>query len=333
MCQWKRDMPRLPVLATLLLSAMTGIAQTAGPPKEIKLGTLYASSGQFARLSLPLFHGLKLWVDEKNSEREGGVYVQALGKKIPLKLKAYDDNSNAVTAAKLYNQLITRDAVDLLVADYGPVLTAAALSIARDHQRLLIDQTGLSEAFFKPDNPYVVLIDEPIYRVWPTPLVEFLIQKGGDLGIKRVAILYSTSGFTATQASSVREFIERSNSGMEIVFEQSVPTNTSTYATLLSSIHAANADAVLEFGYEANDFAFLRDVAASGAKFKLLFCIYPAVDAALFERIVGNQALAYVFGYMNAAHVVPGRLHHDSPTLHCFDFAKAADDAPSSDNP
>ena len=107
-------------LAAGLTFAVPALAADA--PAEIKIGTLYASSGRFASISMPVFTGLKIWADQKNAE--GGVYVKAFDKKIPVKLVAYDDQSNTATASTLYNQLITQDKVDLLVADSGSVLTA-----------------------------------------------------------------------------------------------------------------------------------------------------------------------------------------------------------------
>ena len=113
-------MIRLSMFAALLASATAATAQAADAPAEIKLGTLYASSGRYASISMPVHYGLKLWIDQKNAE--GGVYVKAFDKKIPLKLVAYDDQSSTATAATLYNQLITQDKVDILAADYGAPL-------------------------------------------------------------------------------------------------------------------------------------------------------------------------------------------------------------------
>ncbi|MET0221513.1 MAG: amino acid ABC transporter substrate-binding protein, partial [Tardiphaga sp.] len=79
--------------ATLLAAlAMTGQALAADAPAEIKLGTLYASAGRYASISMPVYSALKLWVDQKNSE--GGAYIKAFDKKIPIKLISYDDQSN-----------------------------------------------------------------------------------------------------------------------------------------------------------------------------------------------------------------------------------------------
>jgi branched-chain amino acid transport system substrate-binding protein len=286
-------------LAAPMAALTTAAVRAADAPAEIKLGTLYASSGRYASISMPVHDGLKLWIDLKNAE--GGVYVKAFDKKIPLKLVAYDDQSSTATAATLYNQLITQDKVDILIADSGSVLTSVAVPIARDHKMLLIDQTGTGATFFTPDNPYVVLLDDPVSSVWPKPLADFLTQDGPGLGIKRIAMLYATNDFTGTQASALRKFIKESNSGVEIVFDEGVPTETSNYTVLLNNIRAANPDAVLHLGYASNDIAFLHNVQDSGIKFKFLFCIYPGVETELLEKNLGNKALNYLFTYVTSS--------------------------------
>jgi len=295
-------MIRLSVFAALLASVTTAGVQAAEAPAEIKLGTLYASSGRYASISMPVHDGLKLWIDQKNAE--GGVYVKAFDKKIPLKLVAYDDQSSTATAATLYNQLITQDKVDILVADSGSVLTSVAVPIARDHKMFLIDQTGTGANFFTPDNPYIALMADPVSSIWPKPLADFLTRDGPGLGIKRIAMLYATNDFTGTQANAVRKFIKESNSGVELVFDEGVPTETSNYTVLLNNIRASNPDAVLHLGYASNDIAFLRNVQDSGIKFKFLFSIYPGIETELLEKNVGNKALNYVFTYVTSMDIV-----------------------------
>jgi branched-chain amino acid transport system substrate-binding protein len=291
-------MIRLSIVAAMLASATTAGALAADAPAEIKLGTLYASSGRYASISMPVHDGLKLWIDQKNAE--GGAYVKAFDKKIPIKLVAYDDQSSTATAATLYNQLITQDKVDILIADSGSVLTSVAVPIARDHKMLLIDQTGTGATFFTPDNPYIVLMADPVSSIWPKPLADFLTQDGPGLGIKRVAMLYATNDFTGTQANSIRKFITEAKSGVELVFDQGVPTETSNYTVLLNNIRAANPDAVLHLGYAQNDIAFLRNVQDNGIKFKFLFSVYPGVETELLEKNLGSKALNYVFTYVTA---------------------------------
>ena len=292
---------RLSILATLLAVTATVSARGADAPAEIKLGTLYASSGRYASISLPVHNGLKLWIDQMNAD--GGAFVKAFNKKIPLKLIAYDDQSNTATAATLYNQLITQDKVDILISDSGSVLTSVAVPIARDHKMFLFDQTGTGATFFTPDNPYIALMSDPVSTIWPKPLADFLTHDGPGLGIKRVAMLYATNDFTGTQASAVRKFIKESTSGVELVFDEGVPTETSSYTVLLNNIRAANPDAVIHLGYASNDIAFLRNVQDSGIKFKFLFAIYPGLETELLEKNVGDKGLSYVFTYVPSSEI------------------------------
>lgn len=291
------------MLRTLLASAAL-LLLTAGrtlaappPPAEIKIGTLYASSGRYASISMPVHYGLKLWVDGMNAQ--GGAFVKAFNKRIPLKIVAYDDQSNTGTAATLYNQLITQDKVDLLVADSGSVLTSVAVPIARDHKMLLVDQTGTGANFFTSDNPYIVLCDISVSNVWPTYLANFLNTEGPKLGIKRAALLYATNNFTGGLASAVHKSLTDAKA-VEIVYEEGVPTETSNYNVLLAKIRAAQPDVVIAFGYAPNDIAFLRNVVEGGHKFKALFTTYSGLEMDLLEKNVGPKALEYNLTFVSA---------------------------------
>jgi branched-chain amino acid transport system substrate-binding protein len=278
------------------IAAMTGAALGADVPAEIKIGTLYASSGPYASISRTVFEGLSIWAGQKNAE--GGAFVKPFNKKIPIKIIAYDDQSNTATAATLYNQLITQDKVDILVADSGSVLTSVAVPIARDHKMFLFDQTGTGAAFFTPDNPYIALISDPASNIWPRYLTEFLTKIGPGLGIKRVAILYSTNDFTGTQASTVREAVKARGAPLEIVYDNGVPTTTSNYTVLINAIRAASPDAVVALGYPSNDIAFLRNLQNSGVSFKFLFCLYPGIETELLEKNIGAKGLKDIYTYV-----------------------------------
>jgi branched-chain amino acid transport system substrate-binding protein len=236
--------------------ALASQAMAADAPSEIKIGTLYASSGRFASISMPVHSALKLWVEQKNAD--GGVYVKAFDKKIPIKLVAYDDQSNTATASTLYNQLITQDKVDLLVADSGSVLTAPAVAIARDHKMFLFDQTGTGASFFSKDNPYIALMADPVSTVWPKPVADFISHDGPGLGIKK----------------------------------------TTNYNVIINNISNTGPDAVIHLGYAPNDIAFLRNLQDVGTKFKMLFCIYPGIETELLEKNVGAKGLENVFTYV-----------------------------------
>lgn len=282
----------------LLLMAAIPAWAAGTPPAAIKVGTLYASSGVFSSISLPVYNGLKLWVNQVNAH--GGVFVKPYDKKIPVKLIAYDDQSSTSTATTLYNQLITKDHVNIFVADSGSVLTSVAVPIAEEHKQLLFDQTGTGANFFSASNPYIVLLDDPMSTLWPRYLADFLEKDAVKHGIKTVAILYSTNDFTGSQAAALKEDLQKGRSGLKIVFDQGVPTSTSNYMILIHRIKASGADALIEMGYPDNDISFLRNLQSSNLKFPMLFTLYTGIETELLHKTVGAKAMIGNFTYVTA---------------------------------
>ncbi len=266
-------------------------ARAAEAPAEIKIGALYAGSGQLASASVPLHAALEMWTDGIN--KQGGVFVKGFGKRIPVRLVSYDDQSSLSLAGNLTNQLITRDKVDILLSDSTSVMTAAAVPVARDNKMLLWDITGSSPNFFSPDNPYIVLLGLASTDRYPRSLAGFVRQMP-SMGIKTVAVLYATADYTAFQAAAVRKAVQETP-GLRLVFDRGVPANTSDYTLLVNNVAALKPDAVLEFGYPVNEIAFLRALQDNDSKFKWLFTGYGLTEYPLMRTNGLTDQLAYSF--------------------------------------
>ncbi len=262
---------------------------TSQSASVIKVGTLYAQSGSFAVSSMPEYQGLQFWADQVN--KDGGVMVKAYGKKVPIKIVAYNDNSSTATAATLYNQLITQDKVNILVADFGSVLTSVAVPIAKNNKMLLFDPTGSGASFFTPDNPYLVLTSLPSSGIWPTSLANFLISHN----IGKIAVVYSSNDFDQSQAETLKAKLAAN--GVTPVYYQAVSTDTKDYGVILRNIAATNPDFVIEFGYAPNDIAFLQGVANGGYHFNAVFTVFPGQLYSIMEKSVGKAGLLYTYSY------------------------------------
>lgn len=291
--------PRVVVTLALaaggLLAAGCGSGSSSAPAPvssggTITIGTLYAGSGKFAASSMPEYQGLQFWVKQVNAS--GGIYVAPARKKEKVKLVAYNDQSDPTTAATLYNQLVTQDNVNVLVSDFGSVLTAPAVTIATEHKQLLFDVTGSGTSFFSNGpNPYVALTSLPESAVWPKPLAKLLLQ----LKARKVAILYCENDFDAAQAAAIKGFL--ADGGVTPVYYQGVPTTQTDYGTLVQSIKATKPDAVIELGYTNNDIAFLNELKALGVHFPFVLTPFPGQLPALFTKDVGAKTLAYTYAY------------------------------------
>ncbi|NNM64208.1 MAG: amino acid ABC transporter substrate-binding protein [Burkholderiales bacterium] len=313
---WKR------AAAAMAMSAVAVAAHAAAAPSVIKIGTLYASSGAFAVASQGQYEGLQYWVDAVN--KDGGIFVKAYDKKIPVKIIAYDDQSSTSTATTLYNQLITQDKVDVLVADFGSVLTSVAVPLAAEHHMLLIDPTGSGANFFTKPTNYLADVSIPSSQVWPVPLAKYLLQQK----IKRIAIVYDANDFDASQATTMKD--ELAKGGVTPVYDHGVPTSESNYTVLLHTIAASNPDAVLEFGYPPNDIAFLKALSQSGLHFPMTFTIFPGQLLALLTKNVGAKGLAYTYTYPTPPLVKYDKVSYGQNTAQFVDaFTTAKKKAPN----
>src|SRR5678815_2089919 len=103
------------VLTALLALAVTSVAHAQ--KSEIVVGASFSSTGRFSTEAAEHLRAYQMFIDETNAG--GGVMVKSLGKKLPIKLVQYDDQSDPSAAAKLYEKLITSDKVDLLFSPWG----------------------------------------------------------------------------------------------------------------------------------------------------------------------------------------------------------------------
>ena len=212
---------------------------------------------------------------------------------------SYDDQSSPSLAGNLTNQLITRDKVDILLSDSTSVMTAASVPVARDHQMLLWDVTGSSPNFFSPDNKYIVLLALAATDRYPKSVADF-VKTMPKLGITTLAILYTTADYTAFQAAAARKAAE-ATPGLKIVFDRGVPGNTTDYTLLVNNVAAAQPDAVLEYGYPANEIAFLHALQDNGTKFKFLFTGYGLTEMSLMQTNGVSDQLKYTYALASSA--------------------------------
>ena len=277
------------VTSVLAFVALFGAAPAGAAPQEITVGTLYAGQGAFAVSSMPQYQGLQFWADQVN--KNGGAMVKAYGRKVPVKIVAYNDNSSTATASTLYNQLITQNKVDILVSDFGSVLTSVAVPIAKNNKMLLFDPTGTGASFFTADNPYLVLTSLPSSGIWPTSLAGFLL----DRKISKIAVVYAANDFDQSQAETLKSKL--AEGGVTPISYQSVATDTRDYGVILRNIVGQSPDAVIEFGYAPNDIAFLQGIQSGGYHFKMVFTVFSGQQFSIIDKAVGDAALQGTYTY------------------------------------
>ena len=106
--------------AVSAISVMPSLASRALAAKRdyILIGHPNPSTGPLAG-----FGEASPWADEKAVEainQKGGIYIKEYGKKVPVKLKILDTESNPTKAAEIAAKLILQEKVDLMVVMHTP---------------------------------------------------------------------------------------------------------------------------------------------------------------------------------------------------------------------
>jgi branched-chain amino acid transport system substrate-binding protein len=286
------------IVIIVILAAVSAVFLTQHPappptiaaPSEILIGTLYASTGAFTSMSIPGYYGLLLWEQQVNAN--GGIYLSSYGKKIPVKIIAYDDHSDPSTAETEYSELITVNHVNLLLADQTSVLTAPAVSIAESHHVLLIDQSGTSKKFFTTPSPYIVLTSVASTDYYFQYIVPLLLS----LNITKIAIAYGENDFEEPGDADIVAALAAHN--ITPVYNQGFSNSLTEFSSIITTVASLNPQAFIFLGYTANEIAYINQLHSLGIHFPFMFAAYPTQMFSIFEKDCGtNMSYFYSFGF------------------------------------
>lgn len=229
------------------LAVKTAFAQQ----KPIKIGGSMSLTGALAGTKNGKI-ALDLWRDDVNAA--GGL----LGR--PVELVIYDDQSNASNVPAIYSKLVDVDKVDVLISPYGANLSAPVMPFIKRRDLMMIGMFGLGgndkarhDKFFHsgPWGP-----DSGIN--WSRGFFDV----AREAGVKRVALLSADLEFSKNSAKLAKQVAEEY--GMEVVFDQSYPPNTSDFSAMLRNINAAKPEAVFVASYPPDSTAIIRGVREIG---------------------------------------------------------------------
>lgn len=123
-------------------------APTPGPaptgPEEILVGCLASLTGMFAGFGEGGTFGVKAAVEDIN--KQGGVYVEEYGRKLPIKLIPVDIESDPVKTGNLAESLVVSDKVNFLVSpNSAPTVRAPAAVTAEKYKIPYVGGFGVFE--------------------------------------------------------------------------------------------------------------------------------------------------------------------------------------------
>src|SRR6266446_8558422 len=151
---WTLVTRRLAFMVGFLLLLWSALGHAAEAPNEILIGATLPLSGRFTPMAGTFDRLCQSWAKLVNAQ--GGFYVKAYDKKLPVKFIIYDDKSEPAESAKFYERLVTVDKVHLLLGPFSSHITKAAVTVADKYKMPMVMAEANDVTIFEQRYKYSV---------------------------------------------------------------------------------------------------------------------------------------------------------------------------------
>ena len=257
------------LLTTVLLLAGLHPAQAADP---IKIGTFLTVTGPASFLGDPELKTLQMLIADLNAK--GGVNGR------PLQLIHYDTGGNAREAVNFVKRLIKKDNVDLLI---GGTTSGDTLAVIPDVEKEGIPFISLAAA---------VEITEPtkkwVFKVAPTDrmAVARIFTDLRQRGLTKIALITGDGGFDKSGHAQILKLAPEYD--ITLVADESYGNKDTDMTTQLTKIRAADAQAILNFGFGQAPAIVTRNIKQLGITLPLYHS--HGVASRTFIELAGDAA-------------------------------------------
>jgi branched-chain amino acid transport system substrate-binding protein len=266
-------------------SSSSSSSASGSSSKPLNVGISLSLSGDFADPGKAAKRGYELWAATVNAK--GGI----LGRKVVLHI--VDDTSSPNQVVTNYQNLITRDKVDLVFGPFSTLLTAPAARIAKRYGYAFPEPAGGGPAVFaeKLDNVFFV---QPAPTInCGDPFVKWVLTLPAAQQPKTAAYPTLDDPFAAPIVDRTRKQLEAA--GVKTVFKTVYPPETTDLTPIVQKYANAKPDLVFA-GVQSND-AYAQVKAMVQLKFspKFLFFSNAASSPTEFPSKVGANNTEGIF--------------------------------------
>ncbi|MEM0010894.1 MAG: amino acid ABC transporter substrate-binding protein [Candidatus Bathyarchaeia archaeon] len=255
-------------------------------PTEIRIGTVQHLSGPYAAVSYYLFQGIQIGVQWINDH--GGINFK--GKRVPVRLIYYDDESNVDYSVRLVTKLIVEDKVDLVILPWSPEFTLATAPICEKYKMVSVSVTGADPEYqqgFKYMLGYVSGHGTVHYEY------QMKVIRDADPNARRVAFVLSSADVGGFFETAIRNAAKKY--GFEIIYSKMYPEDITDASPLLREIAAVNPDVFVGGTFPASGMLIasqLRDLKIN-IKWVVLTMVVNGPD---FGQAFGKWAVGFIGG-------------------------------------
>ena len=225
----RRSIPVCVCLSALLLAAGPVLASA-----PVRIGLTLGLTGKYTEMSVMQEMGYTLWARQVNER--GGL----LGRKVEMIIK--DDASDGKKAASLYEEMIVKEKVDLVLGPYSSEITMAVLPVTARYGYPLLVGGASSDSIWEQGYDNVFGVYTPAGR-YTVGFLEMLVMNDID----RIAIINADDAFSLSIADGTRKWAGRY--GLNTVFSGSFVKGTVDLKGILRQARDSGADVLIICGH------------------------------------------------------------------------------------
>jgi branched-chain amino acid transport system substrate-binding protein len=244
------------IFALALAPSQAPAQQPSGDP--IKIGFSMALTGGLAGAGKAALIAMQIW--EQDTNESGGL----LGR--PVQLIYYDDHTNPSDVPGIYTKLINVDQVDLVVSGYATNMIVPAMPIVMRRGMVFpaLFGLGVNEEFNYPKYFQIMPSGPDPKKDWSRPFIDIALERG----LKTIAIVGADAEFSRNAMDGARE--NAKEQGLDIVYDNTYPPNTSDYSPIVRAIRATNPEILFIGSYPPDSAGMIRAIHEVGLDAKLI---------------------------------------------------------------
>jgi branched-chain amino acid transport system substrate-binding protein len=214
-------------------SSDSGGGDSADDP--IVIGISLPLSGDFSEPGKGVQRGYEAWAEIVNED--GGL----LGRQVELKI--LDDQSNADRVVQDYEALIAQDEVDLVFGPFSTRLVVPSARVASEYGMLFVEPAGAAEEVFEQGFENLFYAAPAVADDHYNHLAEHILSLPEAERPQTVAVAAMDDPFAQGTAYGLRDKLKEG--GLDIVFDEVYPPNTTDFSSIAAKINDSGADMVI----------------------------------------------------------------------------------------
>jgi len=268
------------VCAVAVLMALGwAVAPVAEAQSPLRIGVSISQTGSYAALGQNQLRGYQLCV--KHANDRGGV----IGRK--LELVVHDDSSDPATAVRLYEKLITRNKVDLVLGPFATPATDAVANVTEKYRMPMVAPSAGTTSIYKKGRKFIFMVPPPAET-----RLEGLIDLAAKKGLKTVALINGDELFLRTLTQATVELAKKK--GLQVVSADAYPEGSTDFSAILTKVRAANPDVLGSAARFEDAVAITRHMKALNVNPRMVGQTGGA-DLPKFHEIMGRDA-EFIYG-------------------------------------